>query len=249
MTTASPGVAVSVITAVAGTADPGHVAEAYASLTSQAGDIAWEWVVQLDTATGGPELPKALTGDPRVSVGRNQSAGPALARTTALARARGDVVVVLDVDDRLTEHALVDIVTVLEDVPDVGWTTAPVVDLLPGGSTSAWPHDPPAGRLSAGTVTTQWSATAQLAVHPATLACRRHLLIAAGGWMALPVSEEVALLVALDAMSDGWFHHRPGLLRRTHPGQMTRLPHHESSKESVRGLVLERAAALAALRL
>lgn len=64
MTTASPGVAVSVITAVAGTADPGHVAEAYASLTSQAGDIAWEWVVQLDTATGGPELPKALTGGP-----------------------------------------------------------------------------------------------------------------------------------------------------------------------------------------
>ena len=95
MTTARPGVAVSVITAVAGTADPGHVAEAYASLTSQAGDIAWEWVVQLDTTTGGPELPQALTDDPRVSVGRNQSAGPALARTTALARARGDVVVVI----------------------------------------------------------------------------------------------------------------------------------------------------------
>ena len=50
---------------------------------------------------------------------------------------------------------------------------------------------------------------------------RRDLLLAVGGWMALPASEDTGLLLALNAVSRGWFSAETGLLYRKWPGQVT----------------------------
>lgn len=241
---------ISVITPVGEHADPTHLDAAFSSLTAQIlpPDVEWEWLLQLDCAVGGPELPDAVCGDRRVRVGRNRRAGPGVARTTALARAAGETVANLDADDRFAPHALADAHAVFAGDDTIGWTTSPVIDLLADGSTRRWDHDPPAGRLRSGSVTAGWTDTYTLAVHPSTLVARRTLLIALGGWMALPVSEDLGLLVALDTVADGWFHARPGLIRRTHPGQMTRDPIHDNDKSAFRAFIAQRAAALDDLR-
>lgn len=67
-----------------------------------------------------------------------------------------------------------------------------------------------------------------------------------GGWMALPASEDTGLLLALDAVSRGWFTAQTGLLYRKHPGQMTAHPAHISGeeREARMALIAERVSAL-----
>lgn len=133
----------------------------------------------------------------------------------------------LDADDQLTEGALARDIAILTEHQDVGWTTARVLDLLPDGTTIGWEHaDPPEGRLQRGTVYQYWRAHSRLPVHPATLCMRRQLLLAVGGWMALPTSEDTGLLIALSIISEGYFIVEPGLLYRKWPGQITSHPTH-----------------------
>lgn len=239
---------ISVITPVAEHAEPDHLLAAYLSLQAQTMPSGWdwEWLLQIDCLAGGPGLPSVLGDDRRLRIGRNRRGGPAVARTTALARAGGTLVHNLDADDQLTPNALADAVRVLASDRTIGWTTGPVIDLLPDGSTARWDKDPQPGRLPSGTISTNWVNTHHLAVHPSTLAVRRSLLIAAGGWMALPISEDLGLLVALDTLADGWFHAQPSIIRRTHPAQMTRHPDHEADKTALRGLITQRVTALSA---
>jgi hypothetical protein len=49
--------------------------------------------------------------------------------------------------------------------------------------------------------------------------------------MALPASEDTALLMALDVMADGWFIGETGLHYRKHPGQTTAHPDHRGGDE------------------
>lgn len=242
-------VLISVVTPVGEHAATSHLLDAYRSLDAQQlpTEHAWEWLVQLDCQAGGPALPTHLIDDPRVTIGRNRRGGPAVARTTALARSRGNIVRNLDADDQLTPGALADAAHVLAAQPTIGWTACPCVDLLPDGSSRRWDRDPPPGRLPIGSIGTLWARTRQLSVHPATLTIRRDLLIALGGWMALPVSEDLGLLLALETLTAGWFLDQPGVIRRTHPGQMTKATTHDEEKDALRGLVAERAQALAAL--
>lgn len=241
---------ISVVTPVDEHADPVHLDAAFASLRAQIlpPGVEWEWLPQFDCVDGGPELPAAARGDRRVRVGRNRRGGPGVARTSALARAGGELVANLDADDQLAPHALADAYAVLAGDHTIGWTTSPVLDLFADGTTRTWEHDPPAGRLRSGSVAAGWLGTWTLSVHPSTLVARRALLTALGGWMALPVSEDLGLLVALDAVSDGWFHARPGLTRRAHPGQMTRDPAHDTDKAAFRAFIAQRATALGDLR-
>lgn len=93
-----------------------------------------------------------------------------------------------------------------------------------------------------------WKANGFLAqVHPATLLVRRDLLLALGGWMALPASEDTGLLLALNAVSRGWFSAEVGLLYRKWEGQETgRATHAEPAERNARMAVVEaRARALA----
>ncbi len=241
---------VSIVTAVHAPSAP-FLAEAYASLCAQELPHGWEWrwVVQEDGRTGAvrPHVPD----DPRVVFrqGREgRQAGPGVARTMALADADGPYVKVLDADDRLAPGALARDLAALEADPGLGWATSRVLDLLPDGTTAGFPGDPEHGPVERGAVLDFWKANGFRAqVHPATLLVRRDLLLALGGWMALPASEDTGLLLALDSVSRGWFSSEVGLLYRKWEGQVTgHASHVEPAEREARMAVVEaRARALA----
>lgn len=209
---------------------------------------AWQWVVQEDGETG--DVAALLPEDPRVSLGRGRRGGPGVARTLALSRVRGELVTTLDADDLLTPGALARDIEVLERHPDIAWATSRALDLLPDGSQVGVGREPPAGRLARGTLFRLWKERGhRLPVVPATLCVRRELLLALGGWMALPASEDTGLLLAADAVSDGYFRAEPGMLYRKWHGQATgQAAHVDEAEWNTRVRIVEqRATALAAL--
>lgn len=119
---------VSVITPVL----PAHstwLTDAWLSLQQQEFGLEhpWEWLVQRD----GPDpLKEPLPDDGRIHQRTNPvSFGPALSRTLALARARGQFVKVLDADDLLTPGQLGREVALFQSHPGVGWITSAALDL------------------------------------------------------------------------------------------------------------------------
>ncbi|WP_345524140.1 glycosyltransferase family 2 protein [Streptomyces echinatus] len=238
---------VTVVTAVHGPSAR-FLPDAYASLRAQRLPAGWEWdwVVQQDGTTD--DVRPYLPDDGRVSFRQGRPGGPGVARTIALARAEGAYVKVLDADDQLMPGALARDLAVLEADSTVGWTTCRVLDLLPDGSTVAFPGDPGDGPLERGAVLDHWKRNGFRApVHPASLCVRRELLVALGGWMALPASEDTGLLLALDAVSRGWFSAEAGLLYRKWEGQVTgQAAHVDPAELAARTSVAEgRARALA----
>jgi glycosyltransferase involved in cell wall biosynthesis len=240
---------VSVITPVhASTAE--HISQAYESLSEQElpGDWEWEWLVQEDGQTG--NVTAMLPADKRISVGMGRQGGPGVARTLALARASGSLVKVLDADDMLTSGVLRRDIAILTENPEIEWTTSRVLDLLPDGSTLGFENDPPPGPLVGTAVLRHWQEHKYRApVHPATLCIRRSTLLALGGWMALPASEDTGLLISASVISNGYFIPEVGLYYRKWPGQSTRQAAHLGTDEYAwRMRVIEdRAAALLAL--
>ena len=224
--------------------------EAYGSLCEQRLPDGWEWQWLVQEDGYGEEVRAHVPDDPRVSFRQGRAGGPGVARTMALARAQGPYVKVLDADDQLAPGALGRDLAALEARPDLGWATSRALDLLPDGSTTGFPGDPDEGPIERGTVLGHWSANDFRAqVHPATLFVRRELLLALGGWMALPASEDTGLLLALDAVSRGWFSAEVGLLYRKWEGQVTGRPAHTDpvEREARMTVVAARARALAGL--
>ncbi|GHH68482.1 glycosyl transferase [Kitasatospora indigofera] len=240
---------ISVITAVHAPAAE-YLADAYKSLLDQQLPEGWDWqwVIQEDGTTD--KVVPHVPNDPRISFGQGRPSRAAVTRTLALPRATGRYVKVLDADDMLTSGTLARDLAVLEEHPGICWTTSRVLDLLPDGSTAGFDQDPPEGPIERGAVLDHWSTHDYRAqVHPATLFMRRDVLLALGGWMALPASEDTGLLMALDAVSRGWFTAETGLLYRKWPGQSTsQAAHVQAGERAARMAVVEaRARALAAL--
>ncbi|WP_432030981.1 glycosyltransferase family 2 protein [Streptomyces sp. 1222.5] len=231
---------VTVVTAVHGPSAR-FLPEAYASLRDQWLPDGWEWtwVIQEDGRTD--EVRPYVPDDERVTFRQGRPGGPGVARTIALAHAAGPYVKVLDADDRLTPGALARDLAVLEAHGTVGWTTSRVLDLLPDGTTAGFPGDPDEGPVERGAVLDHWKRNDFRApVHPATLCVRRDLLLALGGWMALPASEDTGLLLALNAVSRGWFSDRVGLLYRKWEGQATgQAAHVDPAERAARMAVAE----------
>lgn len=227
-----------------------YIRDAYESLTSQElpEGWAWEWVVQEDGQSG--TVAKALPSDDRISFSSGRPGGPGVARNLALARAQGSLIKVLDADDILCPGTLDRDIRTLVNNPDIAWTTSRVLDLMPDGSTVGFEFDPPHGRLPKNSVLDHWrSHNYRAPVHPATLCIRRPLLLALGGWMALPASEDTGLLISASVMSDGYFISEPGLLYRKWPGQSTAQDAHTAPAEhkARMKLIEERADALQTL--
>lgn len=240
---------ISVITAVYNP-DPEFLTAAYASLAAQnlPASWRWEWVVQEDGGSGAARA--ILPGDPRISLGFNAHGGTAITRNLALARAAGALIKNLDQDDQLTEGSLARDIAALEADPEVQWTASRALDLMPDGTTAALGDDPPPGRLRPGQVFDYWQThDYRLPVHPATVCIRRPLLMAVGGWMAVPGSDDTGMLIAASVLGVGHFIGDVGLLYRKWPGQVSAQSQHtEAVSRSLRmRLIRERAAAIAEL--
>ncbi|MFJ4687124.1 glycosyltransferase family 2 protein [Streptomyces sp. NPDC088789] len=228
-----------------------YLPEAWDSLRAQWLPEGWEWhwLIQEDGRTD-QVLPR-VPDDPRVSFHQGRPGGPGVARTMALAHADGAYVKVLDADDLLTPGALARDLAALEADRTLGWATSRVLDLLPDGTTAGFPGDPRHGPIEPGALLDPWkSGGFRAPVHPATLFVRRDLLLALGGWMALPASEDTGLLLALNAVSRGWFTADTGLHYRKWPGQVTgQSAHTDPVERAARMTVVEaRARALAQRR-
>ncbi|MGW6456289.1 glycosyltransferase family 2 protein [Streptomyces sp. NPDC055078] len=215
--------------------------EAYKSLREQELPDGWQWhwLIQEDGRTDqvAPHVPK----DERITFRQGRPGGPGMARTMALAHADGEYVKVLDADDQLPPGALARDIEALEADPSIGWTTSRVLDLLPDGSTVGFPGDPDHGPIERHAVLDYWAThDFRAQVHPATLAVRRDLLVALGGWMALPASEDTGLLLALNSVSRGWFSAEVGLLYRKWEGQATgQAAHIDATERDARMAVVE----------
>jgi len=230
---------------------PEYLQAAYRSLVTQVMPDGWhwQWVVQEDGASGGVGqiLPR---DDSRISIGSNRRAGEPTTRNLCLSRATGELIKVLDADDQLTPGTLARSIDVLSAHPDIGWTANRALDLLSDGSTIGFDADPEEGRIDCGQVHDFWrSHNYRAQVHPATLCIRQPLVVALGGWMALPASGDTALLIAANTVSAGYFISDVGLLYRKWPGQMTnQAGHHDSVEWPARMAIIEaRAKALTEL--
>jgi hypothetical protein len=151
---------------------------------------------------------------------------------------------VLDADDVLPPGTLAREIAVMSAIADIGWTTCRVLDRLPDGSTQGFDFDPPEGLISRGSVLEHWRTHDYRApVHPVTLCMRRELVLALGGWMALPASGDTALLMAASAVSDGYFIGTAGLLYRKWPGQQTsQAAHNDPSERQARMRIIDQRA-------
>ncbi|MFE2374712.1 glycosyltransferase family 2 protein [Streptomyces sp. NPDC059398] len=229
-----------IVTAVHAPAAP-FLPDAYQSLRAQELPEGWEWhwVIQEDGV--GPDVGPYVPDDERVTFRQGRAGGPGVARTMALAHAEGEYVKVLDADDQLPPGALARDLAALEEHPDIGWATSRVLDLLPDGTTVGFEGDPAPGPVERGAVLAYWKANDYRAqVHPATLFVRRDLLLALGCWMALPASEDTGLLLAMNAVSRGWFSSDVGLWYRKWPGQATsQATHTDTAERDTRMAVVE----------
>ncbi|MFJ2743598.1 glycosyltransferase family 2 protein [Streptomyces sp. NPDC087440] len=217
------------------------LSEAYKSLCDQELPEGWEWHWLIQEDGQGDDVTPHVPQDERVTFRQGRRGGPGVARTIALAHADGDYVKILDADDQLAPGALARDLAALEADPSIGWATSRVLDLLPDGSTAGFPGDPEPGPIERGEVLDFWKANNfRASVHPATLFVRRDLLVALGGWMALPASEDTGLLLALNSVARGWFSAEVGLHYRKWEGQATgQAAHVDPAERDARMAVIE----------
>ncbi|WP_055565550.1 glycosyltransferase family 2 protein [Streptomyces atriruber] len=237
-----------IVTAVHAPSAP-FLSDAYESLRAQELPEGWEWHWLIQEDGRSDRVAPHVPDDERVTFRQGRAGGPGVARTMALAHADGEYVKVLDADDQLAPGALARDLAALEGDPAIGWATSRVLDLLPDGSTAGFPGDPEHGPVERMTVIDYWTEHGYRApVHPATLFVRRDLLVALGGWMALPASEDTGLLLALNSVARGWFSSEVGLLYRKWEGQVTGQSAHTDTEErdARMAVVAERARALSA---
>ena len=209
---------------------PEHLLAAYESVRSQTMPSGWdwEWLVQEDGQTRKAE--DILPADARIVFGRARHGGSAITRNFALSHARGDLVKNLDGDDILTPGALGRDITNMQR--NVRWTCSRVLDLMPDGTTIGFDNDPEPGRIEPGYVFDHWkSHNYRLPIHPTTICIDRQLVIALGGWMAVPGSDDTGMFVAASLLSPGYFESEVGLLYRKWPGQGTASAEHTEAYE------------------
>ncbi|MGW7004252.1 GltA [Streptomyces sp. NPDC054933] len=240
--------ALSVITPVFDGGDA-FLLETYESVASQRLPKGWslQWLVQEDGKTGKPL--DRLPDRPWISKGVGRTGGAARARTLALPRAEGVLTRTLDADDLFPdERTLARDIEALAANPDLGWTVAPALDLYPDGRLVPGPCDPSPGRLPSGFLAEGLGA-GTLPVMGTTATIYTELVVAHGGWPAIPAFEDVGPLLATEAVVDGWMQEEPGEIYRKHSAQQTAAPEYrDEAEKAVRtGIVLSRADALRSL--
>ncbi|MPZ61141.1 MAG: glycosyltransferase [Propionibacteriales bacterium] len=204
-----------------------------------------EWVVQEDGAAS-TDVRERLPDDERVQYSADEARlGPGITRNLALARARGQYLQNLDVDDMLLPGALTTVIRIFEEHPSVHWAFGQAHDLMPDGSRKSFPPwIPPFGLMPAGRLT-DWviEHDGNWPIPCAGIAYRTASLRAVGGWAALPVGEDIAMMAALSQITDGWQDEAVTWLYRQHPNQLSRHPEQPSWSVIARRFALQRTAA------
>lgn len=198
-----------------------HLPETYESLRTQSLPAGWDWqwIVQEDGETGRPL--QVLPTDRRIAANTGPRGRAATARTMALTHANGIIARALDGDDLLTDGALARDIETLADYPEIGWCVSPTVELQPDGTEH--PSDPLAdpGPLPMGYFLDSADRLNLPLIAGGTMCAYTDLIRALGGWPAVPANDDVGLLLAVEAVSDGWMIDKPSLMYRRWPGSTT----------------------------
>ena len=152
-----------------------------------------------------------------LAVGRH--VGVAQARNRALSFVTGDVVTNLDHDDVVQPAGFGKLLGLLERHRELGWAVGRADDLLPDGTTIAFPP-PWDGRVEAEVVGAWWESHQRLPVHTVGFCVRTELARAVGGWMALD-ADDVGLSLAASALAPGWVSQQCCVHYRKHPHQQS----------------------------
>ncbi|RAS64071.1 glycosyl transferase family 2 [Lentzea atacamensis] len=204
-----------------------YVREAGESLARQELPEGWEleWVVQEDAVTA--ELDLAAFPFTRHEL-NGERLGIAITRNLALTRASGELVHVLDSDDRLLPGALAVAIKAFQDFPDIHWVATQADDLLPDRSRKAFDPLISPGHLEAGAVNDYVLAhiddrgMGRWPFHHGCMTMRADTVRALGGWAAIPRSEDGLLLAALCEVTPGYFTPEVTWLVRQHDTRSSR---------------------------
>ncbi|MBT0567052.1 glycosyltransferase family A protein [Williamsia sp. CHRR-6] len=205
-----------------------HLADTAQSVLGQtlSGSQTWQWVICID----GPPMPLDVPDDPRIVViAAGRPGGPGLCRNLAAAHADAPLLRNLDADDLLLPGALASDIAALAD-PTIGWTTSAARDLLPDGSVRDVAGASPGRMVPVGDIARQWAGGPIIDVHVTTVAMRAETLWAAGGYTALPRSEDVSLLARINLTSRGRHRSSVSLLYRKWSQQLTEQPRDETNR-------------------
>lgn len=225
-----------------------YLAETAQSVLTQTTPAGWEleWIVQVD-GTDDKLIRETLPDDPRLQLDADGAAlGVAATRNIALSRARGTYVQNLDADDLLLPGALETTIAAFEEHRNVHWAYGQADDLMPDGTRVEFdPWMPPAGLVPAGRLTA-WMEEhgGNVPVPCAAVSYRTTTLRALGGWMALPIGEDLGLVAAISAVTDGWQDPSTTWLYRQHPGQISRHEAQPRWSATARKVALQRISAL-----
>lgn len=200
--------------------------EAAESVFSQIVPKGWklEWLIQVDGVDKDVHetLERLHNADDRVILRQNHAQlGPGGTRNVALMRARGELLRVFDSDDVMLPDTLAAQIEIFQKYPDVHWSTYQPIELHQDGTKA---EDPPRLKhkyIEPGLFNKVMFEKGRCPVHCAGLMARTDTIRAFGGWLGLPVGEDVGMLSALSEMYGGWVMEEYGWLYRRHKGQIT----------------------------
>lgn len=217
-----------------------HLTQTWQDLDRAAGHLlaatpveAVDWVVQEDDAgpLGKEHFDEFAAGSRNLSIAYDHTGrsggGPAMARTLALTRCAGDVIAVLDADDRIAEHALTSLAVPLLEFPERACSAARSDDLV---DMVVVPHTGealPPGRVPVGTLLDFCERSGWFPFVGSFGMARTEHARAVGGWPATFRAEDVGLWLAMNELWEGWSVDEPLHLYRRWPGQTTAAKAHD----------------------
>lgn len=208
----------------------------------QSNRVKWEWVVVVDGGESA-NIPIRVAGDERVRVvSLSRSHGAASARNVGLEVARGDYVTSADDDDLLPTGSLDVRANALLSNPTVDWVGGQLDDLSVDGIVSTWECPAGVGYRQAGEILGLWEdPTLPPPLGPTTMMIRSDTLRKVGGWQGLPQGEDLGMMMALTAVSDGLMLPDSVYIYRKHPGQSMETPAFDELEQLVRTVAIRRA--------